>query len=49
MFRRCEATGKLSCYVSVADVRAAIAAAESKLGVSFQVGAIIPGSDELGI
>ena len=49
MFRRCEATGKLSCYVSVSDVRAAIAAAESELGVSFQVGAIIPGSDELGI
>jgi hypothetical protein len=49
MFSRGEATGNLHCYVPVADVRAAIAVAESELGVSFKVGAIIPGSDELGI
>jgi hypothetical protein len=49
LFNRCEATGDLRCYVPVADVRAAIAAAESELGVSFRVGAIIPGSDELGV
>jgi len=49
MFNRGEATGNLHCYVPVADVRAAIAAAESELGVSFQVGAIIPGADELGV
>jgi hypothetical protein len=49
MFTLCEATGDLSCYVPVADVRAAIATAESELGVSFQVGAIVPGSDELGV
>ena len=47
MFNRCEATGNLHCYVPVADVRAAIAAAESALGVSIAVGAIIPGADEL--
>ena len=49
MFNRCEATEDLHCYVPVADVRAAIAAAERELGVSFRVGAIIPGSDELGV
>jgi len=49
MFNRCEASGDLHCYVSFADVRAAIAAAESALGVSFAVGAIIPGADELGV
>ena len=47
MFNRCEASGDLRCYVPVADVRAAIAAAESALGFSFAVGAIIPGADEL--
>ena len=49
MFNRCEATGDLRCYVPVADVRAAIAAAEKALGVSFEVGAIIPGADEVGV
>jgi hypothetical protein len=48
MFNRDEVAGDLHCYVPVADVRAAIVAAESELGVSFQVGAIIPGS-ELGV
>jgi hypothetical protein len=32
--------GHIDCYVPVADVRAAIAAAESELGISFQVGAL---------
>jgi hypothetical protein len=40
MFNRCEATGDLQCHVPVADVRAAIAAAESELGVSFRVGTL---------
>ena len=49
MFNRCEATGDLHCYVPVADVRAAIEASERELGVSFRVGSIIPGSDEIGV
>ena len=47
MFNRCEATGNLSCYIPVDEVRAAIAAAENALGISFAVGAIIPGIEEI--
>jgi hypothetical protein len=47
MFNRCEATGSLHCHVPVQAVREAIAAAEKALGITFSVGAIIPGNEEI--
>jgi len=47
MFNRCKATGSLHCHVPVQAVREAIAAAEKALGITFSVGAIIPGEEEM--